>query len=210
MVPTDVECLAMVRRGDPAGAEALFQRHAGGILRFAGRMMGSQHDAEEICQEVFLKMIDRADQYDGHAPFPSWLMSIAANACRDQHRRRRRRQTLPLTDAAEVAAPGPTAQALLLERERRAAVEAALSALSEEQREALVLARYHGLPYVEIAATLGISVGAVKTRIFRAMETLKDLFARPEEAAGEAGDAAEGAPAGDARKEDSQWTAAKP
>jgi RNA polymerase sigma-70 factor (ECF subfamily) len=65
-------------------------------------------------------------------------------------------------------------------RERRAAVRRALEGLSEEQREALVLARYHGLPYSEIARVLGISVGAVKTRIFRAVETLKARFSEGE------------------------------
>ena len=64
--------------------------------------------------------------------------------------------------------------------ERRRAVREALAELSEEQREALVLARYHGMPYAEIASTLGISVGAVKTRIFRAVETLKARFSEGE------------------------------
>ncbi len=67
-----------------------------------------------------------------------------------------------------------------MDREKREAVRAALALLSPEQREALVLARYHGLPYAEIATVLGISVGAVKTRIFRAVETLKLRFAEGE------------------------------
>jgi RNA polymerase sigma-70 factor (ECF subfamily) len=64
--------------------------------------------------------------------------------------------------------------------QRRRAVREALAELSEEQREALVLARYHGMPYAEIARTLGISVGAVKTRIFRAVESLKARFSEGE------------------------------
>ena len=64
----------------------------------------------------------------------------------------------------------------LIDRQQRDAVRRALSRLSEEQREALILARYHGMPYAEIASTLNISVGAVKTRIFRAVETLKAHF----------------------------------
>lgn len=174
-MPTDLDCLQMVRRGDPAGAEVLFQRHAEGVLRFAVRMMGNHHEAEEICQEVFLKMIDRAAQYDGRAPLGSWLLSIAANSCRDQLRRRKRRPSVPLTAAREVATTEPSAVGRLLEAERREAVSRALDALSEDQREAIVLARYHGLPYAEVATALGISEGAVKTRIFRALETLRAL-----------------------------------
>ncbi|HEU5249213.1 MAG TPA: sigma-70 family RNA polymerase sigma factor, partial [Thermoanaerobaculia bacterium] len=71
-------------------------------------------------------------------------------------------------------------EARLAGHERRAAVRRALEGLSEEQREALILARYHGLPYAEIARILGISVGAVKTRIFRAVENLKARFSEGE------------------------------
>ena len=194
-MPTDLDCLQMIRRGEAAGAEALFARHAEAILHFAGRMLGTHHDAEEICQDVFLKMIDRAGQYDGRAPLISWLLSIAANACRDHLRRRKRSRLLPLSAAAELTTGEPSAVATLVAEERRAAVARALAALSEEQREALVLARYHGLPYAEVARTLGISEGAVKTRIFRAVETLKELLAAPPDM-----------PA----KEDDPWTAAKP
>jgi RNA polymerase sigma-70 factor, ECF subfamily len=203
-VPTDTDYIQMVRRGDPAGAEALFRRHAAAILRFAARMTGSRHEAEEVCQDAFVKMIDRAEQYDGRAPFGSWLLSIAANTCRDHLRRRRRGATVPLDAADMLASPDPLAVNTLVDQETRDAVKRALSALSADQREALVLARYHGLPYDQIAATLGISEGAVKTRIFRAMETLKTLFARDRDG---------GAPGGDVQvrpKEDQAWIAAKP
>jgi len=70
----------------------------------------------------------------------------------------------------------PPIDVRLVERQRRASVRRALAHLSDEQREVLVLARYHGLPYAEIARSLSISEGAVKTRIFRAMETLKSVF----------------------------------
>jgi RNA polymerase sigma-70 factor (ECF subfamily) len=80
----------------------------------------------------------------------------------------------------ELPSRGEGVESRLASRERRAAVRKALEGLSEEQREALVLARYHGLPYAEIARVLGISVGAVKTRIFRAVENLKARFSEGE------------------------------
>jgi RNA polymerase sigma-70 factor (ECF subfamily) len=175
-VPTDIQLLQMVRRGDPAGAEALFERHAVAVLGFAGRMLGTRHDAEEICQEVFLKMITSAHQYDERAPLVSWLLSIAGNACRDQLRRRKRTAPLPLSSAEHLAAATPSAATTLLEEERRRSVARALAALSPEQREAVILARYHGLPYQQVAAALGITEGAVKTRICRAVESLRRLL----------------------------------
>src|SRR5690348_7487138 len=104
-MPSDNEYMEMVRRGDPAGAEALFQRHADAIFRFSNRMLGTRADAEEICQDVFLKMIDRAHQYDGRGSLVSWLLSIAANSCRNHLRGRKVRIAMPLREAADVAAP---------------------------------------------------------------------------------------------------------
>lgn len=172
----DLSWLAMIREGKPEGAAELFRRYSGPVFRYADRLLGSRPEAEEVAQEVFLKLITRVDQYDGRAPVASWLFAIAANACRDRLRRTGRRGAVPLDAVAEAAAPDPPADRLLVESERRRLVRRALARLSDEQREALILARYHGLPYAEIARTLEISEGAVKTRIFRAMEKLKEVF----------------------------------
>jgi RNA polymerase sigma-70 factor (ECF subfamily) len=176
----DRSLLERIRRGDTGGAEELFERYAPALLKFADRMLGNRESAEEVTQEVFVKVISRAHQYDGRAAVASWLFAIAANACRDKRRRDRRAAVVPLEAVGELPARGEGAEARMAGRERRAAVRRALEGLSEEQREALVLARYHGLPYSEIARVLGISVGAVKTRIFRAVETLKARFSEGE------------------------------
>jgi RNA polymerase sigma-70 factor (ECF subfamily) len=178
--PEDRALLERIRRGDTAAAGELFERHSPALLRFADRLLSDRAAAEEVTQEVFVKVITRAHQYDGRAEVASWLFAIAANACRDRRRRERRAAVVPLEAIAEPAHKGEGIETRLLSRERRAAVRQALSDLSEEQREALVLARYHGLPYSEIASVLGISVGAVKTRIFRAVETLKARFTEGE------------------------------
>ncbi len=168
--------MEQVRRGEAAGATWLFQRYSAPLLRFTGRLLGSRAEAEEVTQDVFLKLMSRADQYDGRAPVGSWLFAIATNACRDRLRRSVRRPSVALDSVAETAEPGIPVDERLADRQRREAVRRALAHLSEEQREALILARYHGMPYADIARTLKISEGAVKTRIFRAMETLKAHF----------------------------------
>jgi RNA polymerase sigma-70 factor (ECF subfamily) len=172
----DLESMEQVRRGEAAGAARLFQRYAAPLLRFTGRILGDPAEAEEITQDVFLKLMVRADQYDGRAPVASWLFAIATNACRDRLRRSARRPSVALEAVTELKEPGIPADERLARRQRREAVRRALAELSLEQREALVLARYHGMPYAEIARALDISEGAVKTRIFRAMETLKAHF----------------------------------
>jgi RNA polymerase sigma-70 factor, ECF subfamily len=177
---TDRTLLERIRQGDTSGAAELFERYAPALLRFADRLLSDRSTAEEVTQEVFVKVISRAHQYDGRAEVSSWLFAIAANACRDRRRRDRRATVVPLEAVAEPVAKAEGIETVLGDRERREAVRRALSALSEEQREALVLARYHGLPYSEIARVLGISVGAVKTRIFRAVEALKVRFSEGE------------------------------
>ena len=176
----DRTLLERIRRGDAGGAEELFERYAPALLRFADRMLSDRDSAEEVTQEVFVKVISRAHQYDGRAAVSSWLFAIAANACRDRRRRDRGAAVVPLDSVGELPARGEGIETRLAGREQRAAVRRALEGLSDEQREALVLARYHGLPYVEIARVLGISVGAVKTRIFRAIENLKARFSEGE------------------------------
>lgn len=172
----DRSCLAMIRDGRPEGAAALFRRYSLPVFRYADRLLQSRPEAEEVVQEVFLKVISRVDQYDGRASVASWLFAIAANACRDRLRRAGRRAAVPLEAVTEAAAPDPPADWLLLESERCRLVRQALASLTDGQREALILARYHGIPYAEIARSLEISEGAVKTRIFRAMEKLKEIF----------------------------------
>ncbi len=172
--------LERIRRGDTSGAAQLFERYAPGLLRFSHRLLSDREAAEEVTQEVFVKVISRAHQYDGRAEVASWLFAIAANACRDRRRRNRRAPVVPLEAVPEPREKGEGVEGTLLQRERREAVRLALGTLSEEQREALVLARYHGMAYADIARVLGISVGAVKTRIFRAMETLKAQFSEGE------------------------------
>jgi RNA polymerase sigma-70 factor (ECF subfamily) len=176
----DRSLLERIRRGDTDGAEELFERYAPALVRFADRMLGDRASAEEVTQEVFVKVISRAHQYDGRAEVSSWLFAIAANACRDRRRRDRRAAVVPLDAIGDLPSGGAGAEARLAGREQKAAVRRALEGLSEEQREALVLARYHGLPYAEIARILGISVGAVKTRIFRAVENLRARFSEGE------------------------------
>jgi RNA polymerase sigma-70 factor (ECF subfamily) len=176
----DQSLVERIRRGDSGGAEELFERYAAALLRFADRMLSDRDAAQEVTQEVFVKVISRAHQYDGRAAVSSWLFAIAANACRDRRRRDRRAAVVSLDAIADLPARAEGIEARMDLRQRRAAVRRALECLSAEQREALVLARYHGLPYSEIARVLGISVGAVKTRIFRAVETLRARFAEGE------------------------------
>ncbi|MGH9367484.1 MAG: RNA polymerase sigma factor, partial [Thermoanaerobaculia bacterium] len=113
--------LDRVRRGDTEGAAELFERYAPGLLRFADRLLSDRGLAEEVTQEVFVKVITRAHQYDGRAEVSSWLFAIAANACRDRRRRDRRAPVVPIDALPEPAARGEGVERALIDRERREA-----------------------------------------------------------------------------------------
>ncbi len=178
--PGDREHLERIRHGDASGAAALFDSYSTPLLRFATRMLGGTAEAEEVVQDVFVKAITRVEQYDGSAPVASWLFAIAANACRDRLRRTRRSGLVPIDVVAEPGDGSLPEDERLVVEERRTLVREALQHLSKEQREVILLARYQGMPYAEIARTLGISEGAVKTRVFRALETLRTRLTRGE------------------------------
>src|SRR5262249_37331261 len=102
----DRRLLERIRRGDTDGAAELFERYGPALPRFSDRLLSDRATAEEVTQEVFVKVISRAHQYDGRAEVASWLFAIAANACRDRRRRDRRAMIVPLEGTPEPAARG--------------------------------------------------------------------------------------------------------
>src|SRR5438445_11784096 len=123
-------------------------------------------------------MIRHASQFQGDAKLSTWLFSITANWCRDYLRKADNKSKE--SDDVLVTLPAPaeySPERTLEQRENERRIQKALGALTPEQREAILLSRYQGLSYAEIAQISGCSEGAVKTRVFRAMETLKKALA---------------------------------
>lgn len=171
---SDQELMRIVQAGDFSPASEIYDRYGGRIYNFALRFLKNTEAAEDATQEVFVKMMRHANQFQGDAKLSTWLFSITANWCRDYLRKADNKAK----ESDDVLVQLPTPSELSPERnlERRedeARVQKALGALTPEQREAILLSRYQGLSYAEIAQIAGCSEGAVKTRVFRAMETLK-------------------------------------
>ncbi len=171
---SDQELMKIVQGGDYAPASEIYDRYSGRIYNFAFRFLKNAEAAEDATQEVFVRMIKYASQFQGDAKLSTWLFSITANWCRDYLRKSDNKAK----EAEEVLLSLPASSEYSPERdlERRESelrVKRALGALTPEQREAILLSRYQGLSYAEIALIAGCSEGAVKTRVFRAMETLK-------------------------------------
>jgi RNA polymerase sigma-70 factor (ECF subfamily) len=171
---SDQELMRIVQAGDFSPASEIYDRYSGRIYNFAFRFLKNSEAAEDATQEVFVKMLKHASQFNGDAKLSTWLFSITANWCRDYLRKADNK--VKESDDVLVTLPAPSEGApdrTLEQRENEQRVRRALEQLTAEQREAILLSRYHGLSYAEIAQIAGCSEGAVKTRVFRAMETLK-------------------------------------
>lgn len=175
---SDQELMHIVQAGDHSPASEIYDRYSGRIYNFAFRFLKNAEAAEDATQEVFVKMLRHANQFHGDAKLSTWLFSITANWCRDYLRKSDNKPKE--TDDVLVSLPAPaelSPERSLERREKEQRVRRALDELTAEQREAILLSRYHGLSYAEIAQIAGCSEGAVKTRVFRAMETLKKTLA---------------------------------
>ncbi|HEU4400925.1 MAG TPA: sigma-70 family RNA polymerase sigma factor [Candidatus Polarisedimenticolia bacterium] len=178
---TDPSLVALAAKGDAAAFDVLVGRWKDRLLRLALRFFRRREDAEEIVQEVFMRLHRAAGRYRADAPFEHWLMRIATNACRDGLRRRRRRPEVVLSDLSDDAA-GWLDAALLGEALDAERVEAArgvaadlLASMPERDRIVLVLLDLEGLSAAEVAAATGSTRAAVKVRAMRARRALRRL-----------------------------------
>jgi RNA polymerase sigma-70 factor (ECF subfamily) len=183
MSRTDEELVASSLAGDRSAFDLLVLRWDRKIQGAIYRLIGSEEEARDLCQEAFLKAYRGLGAFKGEARFSSWLYQIALNLCRDRMRRRRGR-TLVSLDALEADGQAPvlreeaTALDLVETRDLQRRVKAAVLDLGEEQREVIVLKEYEGLTFQEIAEVLDLPVSTVKTRLYRGLDRLRERLVR--------------------------------
>jgi RNA polymerase sigma-70 factor, ECF subfamily len=180
----DIRLMGLVSNGEIAAFEQLVERHQRLVIGTVGRMLGTNSDAEDIAQQVFVRIWKNAKRYEPRAKFTTWLLKITRNLVFNELRRRSRHPAVPLqseTDEEERPLKDEHAvspDAWLLEHELQEAVDAAIARLPETQRMAVILRRYEELSYEEIAQTLDQSVSAVKSLLFRARTELRENLKR--------------------------------
>jgi RNA polymerase sigma-70 factor, ECF subfamily len=173
---SDDELVAAVAKGDERSCRVLMDRHLARIVALGRRMLGNQADAEEVAQEVFLRVWTHADRWEpGRAQFGTWLHRVAANLCLDRLRRARGTVDIDEMPNLESDEPGPDRQ--LEARQLAARVEKALQQLPERQRAAMVLSHYQGLSNIETAEILDVTVEAVESLLSRARRQLRASLA---------------------------------
>ena len=174
--PSDEQVLEAVGHGDDDALGVLYDRFGRLAYRLAFRILRDQALAEDAVQEAFLAVWRSADAYKRERAKPStWILTVVHRRAVDLVRREQIRRGEPLEVAPEPVS-GPADEDAVL-RDRRAAVQAALTELPGEQRQALELAYYGGLTQSELAERLGVPLGTVKSRMFAGLGRLRELLA---------------------------------
>lgn len=176
----DLELMLRIRRGDAESFETLLARHRAPLINFFLRMVRDHALAEDLAQEVFLRVYRARDRWKPDAKFSTWLyriaINLALNAIRDGKGTGSR--TSPAgeereDEAARLPDPAPSVAEQMMVREREHAIRAAVDSLPENQRAAVILHKYQEVDYRQIAKVLGITESAVKSLLFRAYEALR-------------------------------------
>ncbi len=191
MARSDVQLMLDVKAGDELSFELLLKKYRTPLVNFLYRMVKDQAAAEDLAQEVFLRVYRARKEYSPSAKFTTWLFRIATNLALNAIRDGRYRQMQISIDAPrdedepviEIAAQETRADDRLIERERNEMIRGAILALPEKQRVAVILHKYEEMDYGQIGRILGCSESALKSLLFRAYETLRVqlalLVARP-------------------------------
>lgn len=160
-----------VHAGELTELGTLFERHHEKVFALAARMTGSADVADDLVQETFLRVLRYRQTFRGESQFTTWLYRLARNVCLDHLRTVGEAATARDRWAQEASAPsdGPPSD------DRLALVEEGLRRLPAEKREVLILSRFHGLRYEEIAEVLECQAGTVRVRAHRALHELRQL-----------------------------------
>lgn len=175
-----VALMMRVKEGDVAAFEELIEIHQHAVIGTVAKMLGSANDAEDISQQVFIRIWKSAKRYQPNAKFTTWMFTITRNLVFNEMRRRQRKPSVSINEREDdfhIGTPddlSKTPDATALQNELEKAIDQAIQALPEKQRMAVVLRRYEELPYEEIGSILKLSLPAVKSLLFRARAQLKE------------------------------------
>lgn len=170
---SDDALLVLYANGDPDAARALAARLVPRILGYGTRLLGDRTEAEDIAQEVMLRLWRMApDWRPGEAQVSTWVYRVTANLCTDRLRAAKRKQAQALDDVAEPQDGAASVVAQMIDADRQAALERALADLPERQREAVILRHIEGLANPQIAEVMQIGVEAVESLVARGKRAL--------------------------------------
>lgn len=178
----DVELMLRVKQGDTDAFAALVEIHQHRVIGTVAKMLGDDTEAEDVAQQVFVRVWRSAARYEPTAKFTTWLFTILRNLVFNEARRRKRHPVTSLDAPLHADDERPrdpadtrkTPDTTLLDGEMMDAIQRAIEELPETQRLAVIMRRYDETPYEEIAEVLDLTVPAVKSLLFRARTELRE------------------------------------
>jgi RNA polymerase sigma-70 factor (ECF subfamily) len=166
----DAELVQKVRDGHRSAFNQLVLKYRNRVMGIAARMLGDRTEAEDLAQDVFVKIYHALRDFHGDALFSTWLYRVTANSCLNRKKKQNReRRLVEIVDDLEPLRCDPSSNpdSLLERKQLRALLEKAIEALPEEQRMVLILRDIEGLSYEEIAECLELELGTVRSRLHR-------------------------------------------
>lgn len=186
----DTDLVSRAAGGDVSAFQALVEQHRSMVYRIAYQFAGNHHDAEDIAQEVFIKVYRSLDRFRQDAQFTSWMYRIVMNACIDHRRRLRGGAAVPMGDEAEQKIlntaedrPGPEDRAYAGELGQ--VLENEIGRLPDGQRVVFIMRHHQGMKLCEIADALGLAEGTVKRQLHAAVHRLRQALSQANITAGE-------------------------
>jgi len=176
----DIALMLKVRSGDENAFEELIERHQSAVIGTVAKMLGNASEAEDIAQQVFIRLWKSAPRYKPKAKFTTFLFTITRNLVFNESRRKSRKKEFSMEEREDdfhlqtKDSQGASPDQELLQQELRQAIDQSIAKLPEKQRLAVILRRYEDMPYEEIGEIVGLSVSATKSQLFRARQTLRD------------------------------------
>jgi len=176
---SDTALMMKVKAGDIDKLGLLYERYSKMLFGFFWRMSGSVETSEDLVQTVFYRILKKRSQFKGKGKFSSWMFQIAHNLWADHYKKSHR---IDLKDDMErwELKEGLSTDEQIEREEQLRQLRTALHSLSDDKREVIILSRYQGMKYNEIANILGTTEGAIKIKVFRALTELREQYAKIE------------------------------
>jgi RNA polymerase sigma-70 factor (ECF subfamily) len=175
-MPVEDELLMQeVRSGEIGKLEQLYDRHQRPLFHYFLRLTADRAASEDLVQDVFVRILKYRHTYQPETSFRAWMYQIGRNAFADRAGKHKGEVALP-ESAGDFAAAGPSPDRSAQSAQEAALLHRALKAMPHDKREVLILSRFQGLKYEEIASVLKCEVGTVKVRVYRALRELGDRF----------------------------------
>ena len=185
----DSDLITRAAGGDPTAFQAIVEQHRSMVYRIAYQFAGNHHDAEDIAQDVFIKVYRSLDRFRQDAQLTSWLYRIAMNACIDHRRRHAAAASAPYGEEAEQKllntpeqTPGPEERAYA--GELGEVLQGEIARLPQGQRVVFIMRHHQGLKLCEIAEALGLAEGTVKRQLHAAVHRLRHALSAANVTAG--------------------------